>query len=99
MAGQSLRLEQSLELVPCHGIHLSHLLVDINHTIIQASAFYVILGGRQIVRGPFGISCPPGLDDRKTKDGNVRIELRRLAVTENIPGFIMVIGEFAIVLP
>jgi len=98
LGSESLRLEQPLKFIICHRVHPSHLFVDINLTIIQIPTFYVILGGGQIVSGPFNIPCLVGLDDGKTKEGNVRIELRRLTVTEDIPGLIMVVSEFAIVL-
>lgn len=98
LGSKSLRLEQPLKLAISHRVHLSHLFVDINLRIIQIPAFYVVLGGGQIVSGPFNIPCLVGLDDRKTEEGNVQIELRRLIVTEDIPGLIMVVREFAIVL-
>jgi hypothetical protein len=56
------------------------------------------LGGGQIINGPFNISCPVGLDDRKTKESSVRIELRRLTIAEDIPGLKVVVSELVMVL-
>jgi hypothetical protein len=60
-------------------------------------AFHVILSSGQVICGPLIVSCLILLDDWKSKNGNVVIEFRRLTVFEDIPNFIMVFGDLAIV--